>query len=292
MIIDFASRPPLPEFIVQSAHMSNYRRVYSSSESLVGKDVGENALAEYIAMYDRIGAAHVVIKARNAQSTMGFKVTNEDVARFCKAHSPRFIGFASVDPHHGADAVTELEYAIRELGLAGLNIQGFENKLAINDAKLMPLYSKCEELGVPVNVHCGMNFSTSSSANLGHPMALDDVLMRFPRLRVCASPPGWPWITEVIAMAWRHENLWIGLSAVRPKLLATANSGYEQLLKYGSSLLKHRIIFGSGYPMIPVERSVAEVAALGLPTDICRAWLGSNAADLLGLQLPTTPSVQ
>lgn len=84
-------------------------------------------------------------------------------------------------------------------------------------------------------------------------------------------------------MAWRHPNLWIGLSAVRPKLLGAPNSDYEQPLHYGRSILKERIIFGSGFPMIPVERSVDEVLALGLPEEICRGWLHHNTAALLGI---------
>lgn len=33
-----------------------------------------------------------------------------------------FIGFAGVDPHKGIDAVRELEHAVRDLGLKGLNL--------------------------------------------------------------------------------------------------------------------------------------------------------------------------
>ena len=35
------------------------------------------------------------------------------VAAFCAKHSPRFIGFAGVDPHKGMAAVRELETAVR-----------------------------------------------------------------------------------------------------------------------------------------------------------------------------------
>lgn len=282
MFIDFASRPPLPQFTVNSDHMANYRRVYKSSESLISSELGEEALTAYFEMYDELGATGVVIKARDATSTFGFKVSNEAVADFCQRYGSRFVGFAAVDPHH-PDAVAHLEYAVRELKLSGLNVQGFENHLTISDPKLMDLYKKCEELGIPVNIHAGMNFSTSSKATYGHPLGLDDVLMAFPDLRVCASPPGWPWTMDLVAMAWRHSNLWLGISAIRPKLMTKANSGYEPLLQYGRSILKHRMIFGSGYPMIPVKRSVEEVDELSLPQDVRNAWLGGNAAEFLRL---------
>ena len=283
MIIDFSSRPPLPAFRPVGTHLANYRRVYQSSEALVDETDTAAALQTYLETYRRLDAQAVVLKARDLRSTFGFRISNEDVAAFCRDHSGPYIGFAGVDPHRGNAAVDEFEHAIRDLGLRGLNVQGFEHKLPIDDPLLYPLYAKCVELDVPVNIHCGINFSTQVPMSLGRPELLDRVLIDFPTLRVCASPPGWPWVNELIALAWRHPNLWIGIVAVRPKYLAVPHSGYEPLLQYGSTLLKQRIIFGSGYPMMPVERSVAELQALPLNDDVKDRWLHRNAADFLRL---------
>lgn len=280
--IDFSSRPPLPQFTpTATAHLGNYRRVYAGSEALVGKEVGEEALATYLETYERLGAEAVVLKARDLESTFGLKISNEDVAAFCRERGERYVGFAGVDPYKGMRAVRELEHAVRELGLRGLNVQGFELKLAANDKLLYPLYAKCVELDIPVNIHCGINFSTATPAHFGHPAALDEVLMHFPELRICASPPGWPWINELLAVAWRHPNLWIGIVSVRPKLLNLPNSGYEPLLQYGRTVLRSRILFGSGYPMMPVERSLEELRSLPLETDIQERWLRGNASEFL-----------
>lgn len=284
MLIDYGSRPPTPEFVKTGPHLANYRRVYEASEDAAGRpEAGPEALTEYLATYERLGARHVVVKARDLETTFGFRVANEDVAAFCRAHGPRFIGFAGVDPSKGMVAVRELEHAVKELGLRGLNLQCFEHKLRINDAKMYPLYAKCIELGVPVNLHCSINFSTATLMEYGHPRYLDEVMVHFPELRVCASPPGWPWVQELIGVAWRHANVFIGLVAVRPKYLAVAQSGYEPLLQYGNSVLQDRIVFGSAYPMQPVERAIAEVEALPLKPEAKRKWLHDNAARFLGL---------
>jgi predicted TIM-barrel fold metal-dependent hydrolase len=284
MFIDYGSRPPTPEFAKTGPHLQNYRRVYAASEEAAGRPAaGDGSLSDYLAMYDRLGVRHVVVKARDLETTFGFRVTNEDVAAFCRAHGPRFLGFAGVDPHKGMLALRELEHAVRELGLRGLNLQCFEHKLRINDPKMYPLYAKCIELGIPVNLHCSINFSTDTLMEYGHPRYLDAVMVHFPELRVCASPPGWPWVHELIGVAWRHRNVFIGLVAVRPKYLAVAASGYEPLLQYGKSVLQDRLIFGSAYPMQPVERAIAEVEALGLTPEVKRKWLCDNAAAFLGL---------
>ena len=285
MIIDYASKPPTREFNPpQTAHLQNYRRVYAGSESRVEKPLDEaTALAQYLLSYKTLDAAHVVVKARDNETTFGLKVRNEDVAEFCRRHGPRFIGFAGVDPHKGMAAVRELETAVRELGLRGLNLQCFELKLAINDKRMYPLYAKCVELDIPVNIHCGINFSTASQMDYGRPIYLDEVMLHFPDLRVCASPPGWPWIEELIGVAWRHPNLHIGIVAVRPKLLALEDSGYRPLLAYGAKMLQDRILTGTSFPMQPVEQAYAEFDALPLPDAVRRKWLHGNAARFLGL---------
>jgi uncharacterized protein len=281
MIIDFSSTPPLPELRGVTPHLQNYRRVYRASEEQADQAVGPEALASYLRLYDGLDARAVVVKARDAESTFGFKIENRDLARFCETHGPRFIGFAGVDPHKGKPAVAELEIAVNELGLRGLNLQCFEHKLHPNDRLLYPLYAKCVELDIPVNIHCGVNFSRQTLMSYGRPELLDEVLVDFPELRVCAAPPGWPWINELIAVAWRHPNLWIGLVAVRPKYLTVAASGYEPMLQYGRTILKERIIFGSSFPMMPVERSVAEIRALPIDLEIQHRWLYANAAEFL-----------
>jgi predicted TIM-barrel fold metal-dependent hydrolase len=285
MLIDFASTPPLPEMQVDAPHLAQYGRVYAASYEATGKNrLGVENLPDYLACYKRIGARHVVIKGRDAETRHGYRVRNEDVASFCHAHGPCFLGFAGVDPNKGVKALRELDFAIGELGLRGLNLQTFELGLPINDARMFPFYAKCIELDIPLNLHCSTSFSTAAAMRLGHPGLLDEVMVYFPELRVCAAPPGWPWVHELLAVAMRHENLFIGLTAVRPKYLAVPESGYGGLLQYGNTILQDRIIWGSSWPMLPIERSLEEIDALPLKDNVKRKWLYNNAARFLRLE--------
>ncbi len=282
--IEFSSKPPTPEFEDRGAHMANYNRIYASTkEQVLSATDREAALAGYLATYERTGARRVVLKGRDLTTSKGFRIANEDVASFCRQHGERYVGMAGVDPHQGMKAVRDLEFAIRELGMIGLNLPCFELGLAINDARMYPLYAKCIELDVPVVLHNGLNFSTSSPIRNSHPQMLDDVMVHFPELTVIASPPGWPWIQELIAVAWRHRSVYIGLAAVRPKYLAVAGSGYEPLLQYGCNVLKNQVLFGSAFPLMTVEQALADLDALPLPDDIRRRWLHDNAVAALKL---------
>ncbi|BBK38222.1 amidohydrolase [Allostella sp. ATCC 35155] len=285
MIIDFSSRPPLADFGVRAGHLANYRRVYRSSETAAAEaSAGEaEPMAAYLAAYDAAGVDHVVVRAKDTETTFGLKTSNEFVAGFCREQGGRFIGFAGVDPHKGMAAIRELEHAVRELGLRGLNLQCFEHKIAINDKKLYPLYAKCIELDIPVTVHSSINFSTECLMEHGRPILLDEVMVHFPELRVIAAPPGWPWVQELIGVAWRHKNVFIGVSAVRPKYLEAEDSGYEPLIRYGNSILQDQVIFGTSHPLQPIGRGFDEVRALPLKPEVTAKWIGGNAARLLGL---------
>lgn len=283
MFVDFSSRPPVVGLAANALHLGNYRRVYKRTEAEVTDHAGVDPLADYLETYRRLNATAVVLKARDLTSTFGFKISNEDVASFCDEHGDRYVGFAGVDPHRGVEALREFETAVRDLGLRGLNIQCFEHKVNIDDHRLYPLYAKCVELDVPVNIHCGINFSLEASLAHGHPLALDRVMCAFPRLRVCASPPGWPWVNELLAVAWRHPNVWIGTLAIRPRLMATPNSGYEPLLQYGKTVLKNRMLFGTAFPMMPVQDSLDEFMALEMPETVRTKWLESNAKAFLNI---------
>lgn len=286
MIIDYASSAPIPQFRPQNRdHLANYSRVYSASQARHAEhESAEEELKAYFDMYRTNNVDHVVVHARDVESTFGLKISNEAVAEFCAQNGPRFIGFAGVDPHKGEEAARELEHAVKELGLRGLNIQCFENRVYVNDPLLYPLFKKCVELEIPVNLHCGVNFSLQSLMEYGRPLLLDRVMVDFPSLKVIASPPGWPWVQELIAVAWRHRNVHIGVVAVRPKYLDVANSGYEPLLQYGRTLLQDQMIFGSAFPLQTFEQAFDEIRALPIEDSVRAKWLGENAARLLRLE--------
>ncbi|MGB3415097.1 MAG: amidohydrolase family protein [Mesorhizobium sp.] len=289
MIIDFGSRPPIPAFNpVNASHLANYDRVYSASFDAARADVpgvgDTKALDAYLKAYDDNDVRHVVLHGKDVETTFGIKIKNEDVASFCKEHGKRFIGFAGVDPHKGYKAVDDLKRAVNDLGLRGLNLQCFEHCIPINDKKFYPLYAKCIELDIPVGIHASINFSTKTLMEYGRPLALDEVMVHFPELKAVAIPPGWPWVQELIGVAWRHKNVSIGLTPVRPKYLETPESGYGPLVQYGNSLLQDRMIFGTSYPLQPIQRTIDETRALSLKPEVQHKWMYSNAARLLGLE--------
>jgi len=81
------------------------------------------------------------------------RVANEGIAAFCATDRMRYRGLASVPLQDVGTAANELEYAVRVLGLVGVEIGTNVNGVPLDDLRFQPFFEAVEALGVPVFVH-------------------------------------------------------------------------------------------------------------------------------------------
>jgi len=287
MVIDFTVNPPLKEFIIEPEYLKDYQRVYG--DSIKGDQSGDRldwTPASFIKFLDKEGVDIAVIRARDVESTLGKgnKITNEACSDLVKQYPDRLIGLAGADPFKGKAAVEELEHAIKDLGLKGVVFWAYEYNLYPHDRKYYPFYEKCLELGAIVEIETSIHFRRSVRMDLCRPLYLDYVAVDFPELKLVGCTPGWPWVGELMGVVWRHPNVYVSTTSVRPKYLGMPRSGYESLLQLGNSILQDKVIFGSMWPALPIKRCVEEIQALPLRDEVKEKWLHRNAAKLFGLE--------
>ena len=112
----------------------------------------------------------------------------------------------------------------------------------------------------------------------GHPRHLDQVACDFPELTIVARHGGWPWVLDMVAVAWRHPNVYVELSGIAPPYL------HPDLLRYADGMLRHKFLFGTSYPLLTFRRAVDEFMELPLKDETKSAILYENAARLLHLE--------
>ncbi|MBZ0121764.1 MAG: amidohydrolase family protein [Sandaracinaceae bacterium] len=207
----------------------------------------------------------------------GAIISNDEVAELVRAAPDLFVGLASVDLAQPMAAVRELRRAVRELGLIGLRMLPWIWGLPPNDRRYYPLYAECVELGVPFCLQVGHTGPLRTS-EVGRPIPyLDDVALDFPELVIVAGHIGWPWTSEMIALATKYPNVYIDTSAYKP-------SRYPQeLVQFMSRHGRKKVLFGTNYPMIMPHAALPEVASLGLDDEARRLFLHDNAARVFKL---------
>ncbi len=287
MIIDYAVYPPVKSFVYnrKGEQKIGYRKDYDKIYREIGKVYDEyiDDFDKFLKELDQAGISKIFVKARDVETTLGVKISNEACSELVRMYPDRLVGMAGVDPFKGRAALEELEYAIKELGLVGVQFWPFEYNLYPHDRKYYPFYEKCVELNIPVSIESSMHFARNVKMDLCRPLYHDNVAVDFPELKIVMSTPGFPWVGELVGVAWRHPNVYIATSVVRAKYLGMANSGYEMLLQFGNSILQDKIIYGTGWPNIPFKRNIEELKALPLKEEVKEKWLGKNVAKLFNI---------
>lgn len=201
---------------------------------------------------------------------------HEHLAPLIERWPGRFIGLAGIDPFSGMGGVRELERAVREFGFRGAHVHPFGFDLAINSREWWPFYAKCAELGIPVEFQAGHSAEFMPSAH-GRPILLDDIALWFPELNLIGGHCGWPWTEELIAMAWKHPNVYIGVSGHAPRYWDA------KLVHFINSFGMGKVMWGTDFPLILHAESLRQILALNLREKALRFLLHDAAAKVFKL---------
>ena len=245
-------------------------------------------IEDYLAKMDRAGIVRsllIAVRAGDLNVRESFEIPYSRVAEVCAAHPDRFSGLAGVDPFRGMQGLRDLEAAVRDHGFVGAHLYPHWFGLAPDHAKYYPYYAKCCELDIPIMMQVGHSLIYSRNRRLpsvGRPICLDQVAIDFPELKLLGIHIGVPWTQEMISMAWKHENVFIGVDAYAPKHWP------PEIVHYLDSYGRHKVLFGTDWPVIDPERAVVEIDALGLRPESRRALMRENA--LRVFRLPESPA--
>jgi predicted TIM-barrel fold metal-dependent hydrolase len=235
---------------------------------------------------DEAGIEKAVLLPIDCTTTHGCQiVSNEQVAELAN-RSARFLGFASVDPHT-IDAPTQLERAVKQLGLRGLKLDPALQRFYPNSKECAyPLYQVCAQLDIPVLIHCGMSWTPLGQAQFAQPLILEEVVQVFPTVHFILAHFAWPWIHEAAMLAIKYPNVYLDTAILYS---GTPKDALHHVLTEQIGLdvversLWNKIVFGTNYPRVDMRRFVHGLHALGLSPVTEKAICSQNARRLLKL---------
>jgi predicted TIM-barrel fold metal-dependent hydrolase len=212
------------------------------------------------------------------------QLSNDEVADFAEAHPDIAIAFASIDPHRGADGVREARRLVESGRAHGLKLHPPLQEFEPNDRLAYPLYEVFAAAKLPVLFHTGhsgigtgMPGGGGIRLKYGHPMPIDDVAVDFPEMPIILAHPSFPWQDEAISICLHKPTVYIDLSGWSPKYFSPT------LVQYANTLLKHKVLFGSDYPLITPDRWLSDLEKTAIRDDVRPLILKENAVRLFGL---------
>ncbi|HEX3791958.1 MAG TPA: amidohydrolase family protein [Pseudonocardiaceae bacterium] len=245
--------------------------MFDSLRRWIGADTlaGTTSLDNTIAAMDEGGVTLGLTAAW--YGPQGELISNTEVAGFVAAHPDRLRAVAGVDLTRPMAAVRELRRRVTEDGFVALRIVPWLWGLPPTDRLYYPLYAACVELGIPFCTQVGHTGPLRPSET-GRPIPyIDQVAIDFPELAIVCGHIGYPWTTEMIAVADKHPNVHIDTSAY------TARRYPSELVEYLSGRGRRKVLFGTNYPMITASRALEHLDTLGLDEETTALFLAGNA---------------
>ena len=238
---------------------------------------------------------------------------NEGIAALAARHPDRFVGLGSVPLQNAELAVRELEYAVKVLGLRGVEINTNVNGLNLTDPKLglEKFFAKANELGTVIFMH-PLGFTEGSRLTnhyfnnvIGNPLdttiavshlIFDGVVARNPKIKFIAAHGG-----GFIAHYWaRMDHAWRARPDCRTVIKKAPSSYLEKFyfdsITFDPEMLNRlierfcadHVMLGTDYPY-----DMGEEDPRGLIKSVKRLSKadrelveGMNAVKLLKIKLP------
>ena len=237
--IDCVVNPITPEIMaMRPAWSKSFWQEKIGRDSSVAQGLTHHQMLE---LMDRAGIERaVLIATKTGQLGIpgSWHLPYKVVAEAVQQHPDRFSGLAGLDPTEGMAGVRALRHAVQEYGFVGAHFYPHWFELAPDHARWYPFYAACVDLDVPVGI---------------------------------------PWTEEMIAMSWKHPNVYIGCDAHSPRYWPAS------FVHYINSYGQDKVIFGTDYPVLDFQRTRDEIEALGLKGGVLAKLLRENARRLYRL---------
>jgi predicted TIM-barrel fold metal-dependent hydrolase len=203
-------------------------------------------------------------------------ISNDEVAEFVAQGEGRLIGVGSVDITRPIAAMREVRRCVETLGFKAIRVLPWLWQVPPTDRLFYPVYAACCEMNVPFCTQIGHTGPLMPSEP-GRPVYLDRVALDFPELVIVGGHIGYPWTDEAVAVATKHENIFIDTSAYTVERYPAA------LVEYMRRNGKTKVLFGTNYPMIAPKKALQGLDGLGLDAPTRELFLGGNAARVFRL---------
>jgi hypothetical protein len=189
-----------------------------------------------------------------------------------------------IDPHKGRMGVREARDLIKAGVIKGFKFHPTVQGFFPNDRMAYELYEVIAEHKLPAIFHSGhsgigtnMRGGGGLRLKYSNPIHIDDVAVDFPDMTIIIAHPSWPWQSEALSICLHKPNVYIDLSGWSPKYFP------EELVRYANGLLKHKMLFGSDFPLIAPDRWIKDFKEAAFKPEVHDLILKQNAIRALKL---------
>lgn len=275
-IIDIRMRPPFRPYLdtmfVEMNHPFAIQNFYKNFGMNYSESMKQASMPLLFEEMDRCGEVTGVVSIR--KNSRGFE--NDALAELLEQYPNRFLGSCGLNPENVLESLDTLQkYVVDGSCIAAFIEPGF-HQYKMDDERLCPIYEFCEKHNIPLMISFG-GFHGSTD-DFCQAVLADHVATAFPKLKMALCHGGWPWVEAAVRVAFKHEHLYLS-----PDIYALHAPGAQSYMEAANYMLREKFIYGSAYPCVDLESSVA-LYLQRLRPEAVEGVMYKNAARFLGLE--------
>lgn len=168
---------------------------------------------------------------------------------------------------------------------------GYQNYFP-QDTKLYPLYKHCQEHNRPIVIHTGvLEAGYPGLLKQVHPLNVDDVANKFPRLTIVMAHFGNPWIMDAAAVVAKNTNVYVDLSGyfLEYEPITQNQVGYfvKDLAEFKFFVGGYsKCLFGTDWPLYDQKEYVDAVKKLSMTDEEKDLVFWKNAKKVFNVNAP------
>ena len=219
--------------------------------------------------------------------TEGARNTNDHVLDLARKYPDAFAGILASLDTHAADLDGVAAYAkelIKNPRVKGFKFHPPDQGFYPSDRRYYGIWEVLQAGSKPVMFHVGftvLGANTDGGSGIGldygRPIHLDTVAKDFPRMKIIAAHPGWPWEEELIGIVTHKKNVYVDTSGYLAEQLP------EMFLRAIRGRLQDKALFGTDFPYVDLQKALMSFDKLDFKDTTKEKILLSNAKTLFEL---------
>ena len=150
---------------------------------------------------------------------------------------------------------SEIKSAMEKKQIVGVKLHPGYGHFFANDERCSDVYELCAKHGLPVIFHTGDTFGAKNAlVRYANPIYIDDVAVKFPKLKMVIAHMGYPcWVREAAEVIRKNKNVYADFSgtlSLTKKFEKTHNESVKKdILWLAAYCGTGKILFGTDYDL-------------------------------------------
>ena len=184
--------------------------------------------------------------------------------------------------------IKELETLVIAKKICAIKLFPGHDPFYPTDESCQPVYELCVKHNIPVVVHTGVNTGNMDCAKYNDPKYLVEIAKKYKKIKIVIAHFFWPRMEYCYELTKNLKNIYYDTSAMADQEVVEATGGWDKVLQVLKKTVLEKpdnVLFGTDWPMCPVDKHIQMIKDLKLENKINEKIFFLNAVNLYKLKI-------